>query len=249
MKDNRIVGTLAKRFKTVVDVKSIPAGMSPAQWVKLADNGFIFYDSENGHRPKLYEIGNVREDVEVTPVFVAADGKEVSLEEVQKSWEDTNFWDKELYKCKQSPIQYFVNYYSTNPKPTQKEIDEYLGTLGLAATADSGDVMKEEAKQARLKFSESITLEHLKDLKPVRDAIVAEYNVVTDKYKAEAQEVFDTLNEKLLSDKVITAIMKTPARKAVMPLKEYVDERKSTWDKQMLRAIDFDVLIRLWKTI
>lgn len=249
MEDNRIVGTLAKRFKTVVDVRSIPAGMSPSQWVKVADMGYVFYDSEMGQRPKLFEIGNNHEDVEINPVFVSTDGKEVDLVEVQKSWEDANFWDKELYKCKLSPIQYFVNYYSTNPKPTQKEIDEYLGTLGLAATADSGDVMKEEAKQARLKFSEGITLEHLKDLKPVRDAIVAEYDEVTNKYKAEAQELFDTLDVELLSTKVITAIMKTPARKAVMPLKEYVDERKNTWDKQMLRAIDFDVLIRLWKTI
>lgn len=241
--------SLKKKFKTLVDTNCIPAGMTPTQWVKLADTGYIFYDSEKGNRPKLYAIGTTDEDVEMVPQFIDVKGKDVSLEEIQKTWEDNNFWDKELYKCKNSPIQYYINYLSTNPKPTQKEIDTYLGTLGLAASADSDDGMKEEAKQARLKFSESITLEHLQNLKPVRDAIKQEYDNETAIYKAEAQKALDTLDETLLSAKVITEIMKTPARKAEMPLKEYVDERKHTWDKQMLRAIDFDVLIRLWKTI
>lgn len=241
--------TLKKRFKTVVDVNAIPAGMTPTQWVKLADTGYIFYDSEKGNRPKLFPIGTVEDDVEMQPQFIDTKGKDVSLEEVQKSWEDTNFWDKELYKCKNSPLHYFTNYLSTNPKPTQAEVDEYLKSLGLGATPDSEDGMKEEAKQARLRFSESITLQHIQDLKPVRDAIKAEYDNVTELYKEEARAALDAIDIEALSKKIITEIMKTPARKAEGDLKEYVDERKHIWDKQMLRAIDFDVLIRLWKTI
>ena len=240
---------LKKRFKTVVDIQAIPKGMSPVQWVKLADTGYIFYDSEVGSRPRLFPIGTLEEDVEIVPQFIDSKGQEVSLEEVQKTWEDNNFWDKELYKCKNSPLHYFTNYLSTNPKPTQAEIDEYLKSLNLGATADSEDGMKEEAKQARLKFSESISLEHLKDLKPVRDAIKAEYDAITQIYREEAKLALDAIDTEALTGKIITAIMKTPARKAEMPLKEYVDSRKHIWDKQMLRATDFDVLVRLWKTI
>lgn len=240
---------LKKKFKTVVDVNSIPTGMTPTQWVKLADTGYIFYDSEKGGRPRLFPIGTIEDDVEMQPQFIDTRGVEVSLEEVQKSWEETNFWDKELYKCKNSPLHYYTNYLSTNPKPTQAEVDEYLKTLGLAPTADSEDVMKEEAKQARLKFSESITLQHIQDLKPVRDAIKAEYDNETELYKEEARAALDAIDVEALSAKIITAIMKTPARKAEGALKEYVDERKYTWDKLMLKAIDFDVLVRLWKTI
>ena len=243
------VDTLKKKFKTVIDVNAIPAGMTPTQWVKLADTGYIFYDSEKGNRPKLFTVGTSMEDVEMQPEFIDSKGKEVSLEEIQKTWEENNFWDKELYKCKHSPLHYFSNYLSTNPKPTQAEIDEYLKTLGLAASADSEDGMKEDAKQARMQFSDSITLEHLQSLKPVRDAIKAEYDNVTEIYKEEAKVALDAIDTEALSKKIITTIMKTPSRKANTQLKEYVDERTFIWDKQMLRAIDFDVLVRLWKTL
>ena len=69
----QIEGILAKRFKTVLDVAAVPNGMDFATWVKLADSGYIFYDSTKGRKPTLYALNDM--DTEVVPTFTDVNGE------------------------------------------------------------------------------------------------------------------------------------------------------------------------------
>lgn len=253
-KIDRPEGKFARNFKTVFDLKAMPDGLSTDLFVKLCDQGFIFYDSEKGNRPKLYEVGELNEEDKLIPVFVDTKGKEVSLEDFTKKLEDEEFWRKELYSCKQSPLYYFANYASPKCKPSQAEIDKFLTDNGFGAKADSEEAatVSEEVRKTREAFSEKITLEHLKDLKPVRDKMDDEYELETLDIQKEAAKVFDLseTHSEGIKKKVITAIMKTKTKEAPEELKNvYVNESSGRWDKSMFRATDLDVLLRLWKQL
>ncbi|WP_428743138.1 hypothetical protein [Tenacibaculum sp.] len=246
-------GKFARNFKVALDVQSKPKDISPELWLKLIDNGFILYDSELGNRPKLYETGTSSGEDKLVPVMIDVKGEEVNIEDFNKQFADEEYWRKELYNCKQSPLYYFTNYVSVEPKPSQGAITKFLEENGFGAKDDSADatVVSEKIKEAREKFSATITLEKLKDLKPVRDRIDAEYELITKEIVEEASKKFELSesNEKGLSAKIITAIMKTKAKEAPDKLKYYVIETSGRWDKNLLRATDFDVLLRLWKLI
>ncbi len=253
-KKNPIEGNLAqKKIKIVMDVQAIPNQMDVATFIKCSDAGFVLYDSDKGLRPKMYLAEDVAE--EELPKFVDTAGKEVNLDDLQKEWEDNEFWKKETYKCKQSPLYYFTNYYSASPKPTQEEIDKFLEAEGfmkndLDAQNDS-DVaaeVNEKTREVREKFAAKITTEHLKDLKPVRDRIDQEYIDATEELRkrfAEANEISVT-NEMAIGKKLVTTLMKVPVKEATQEHKYYVNERTGRWDKSLLRATDLDVLLRLW---
>ena len=244
-----IEGKLGKQFKLVYDITAMPGGLDPQSMVKLADTGFIFYDSTKGNRPKLYHTGEL--DTTIEPVFVDVKGEEVQLELIQKQWSDEEFWRKELYKCKQSPLYYFTNYKSVNPKPTQQEVNEFLESVGMTATNDSEQVTKEDVIKVREEFAKTITLDHLKDLKPVRDSIDAEYEQDTLEIQKEIAEKygFTETNVMAIKPKTITDIMKTQTKDCVEELKYYINPKTGRWDKALLQATDIDVLVRLWKLL
>jgi len=244
-----IEGTLGKQFKLVYDINALPGGLDPQSMVKLADTGFIFYDSTKGNRPKLFHTGEL--DTTIEPVFVDVKGEEVKLELIQKQWDDNEFWRKELYKCKQSPLYYFTNYKSISPKPTQQEVNDFLVSIGMGATSDSEEVTKEEITKVREEFSKTITLEHLKDLKPVRDSIDAEYEQETSEIQKEIADKygFTETNVLAIKPKVITDIMKSQPKDCHVDLKYYIALKSGRWDKALLQATDIDVLVRLWKLL
>jgi len=251
-KPDRPEGTLVKKFKLVCDVQAMPTGMSVEQFAKLADGGFIFYDSDKGRRPKLYTIdGDVEQE---TPVFIDTKGKEVDLETIQAKWEDEEFWRKELYKCKNSPIYYFNHYYSADYKPTQESLEKYLKDIGMEATNDSGDLGEEavqKTKDLRESYANSITLELLKNLKPVRDSLKEDYDKETEKLKKEVVEKYELSGklEEPIKEKIVNSILKVKPKEAPEKLKYYIDEKKGKWDKLLLRMTDIDILLRLWNLI
>ena len=249
MKETNDLMNKVKQYKLVYDIQALPNAMGPDLLVKLADSGFVFYDSEKGQRPKFIQVGDQGD--EVLPVLVDTKGKEVSLEDITKEWEDKEYWRKELYKCKHSPLHYFTNYLSISPKPTQQEVSEFLESIGMGAKTDSDIVTKEEITKVREAFAETVTLEKLQSLKPVRDRIDEEYTQETEELIAEAAKEFDLtgINEKLVVDKLINAILKSPTKNCNESLKYYVNEKTGRWDKPMLKITDKDVLVRLWKSL
>lgn len=250
-KIERPEGQFAKRFKVVMDVTSLPQTLGVDMFAKLADSGFIFYDSSKGQRPKLYLIdGEV--DPETVPAFVDIKGQELDIEDLKKQWEDEEFWRKELYKCKQSPLYYFTNYVSINPKPSTSEVDAYLESVNMGATEDSGevgpDVINQRTKEIREKYAASIKLEDLKTLKPVRDRIDGEYELQTEEFIEQVVKEYDLSGkvEKAIKDKIISVILKSKPAAAPQDLKYYIVEKSGRWDKALMLATDLDVLVRLW---
>lgn len=255
-KVERPEGQFAKRFKVVMDINALPERLDMATFAKLTDMGYIIYDSTKGNRPKLYIIeGDV--DPAVLPSFVDTEGKEVDLAAWQKKYDDEEYWRKELYKCRQSPVYYFVNYISTSAKPTQKQITEFLEGIGLGPTSES--VESEEAlaimKAKREAFASSVLLETLQLLKPVKDSINAEYEDETEeKFKIAAEKLgMEATDKNALKDKMIAAILKTSPLTASGELEYYLTQRsnpkKRKWDRSLIRATDADVIVRLWETL
>jgi hypothetical protein len=251
MKTNKIETeeSKLKHFKLLYDVNALPYSLAPDMMVKLADSGYIFYDSEKGQRPKLFQVGEAG-DVTL-PVMIDVKGEEVPLENIKKEWEDKEFWRKELYKCKQSPLYYFTNYLSITPKPTQKEVNEFLESIGMGAKTDSSALDSEEVQKIREEFSTNITLKHLQDLKPVRDKVDEEYTQETETLLEEAAKFFDLSgkHQEPIKEKIILALLKTPTKGCPEELKYYVEAKSGRWDKALMRATDIDVLVRLWKTL
>lgn len=248
-KINKPEGRLAKQYKLITDINAIPAGMSPDLYAKLVDGGHVFYDSSKGNRPKLFEYE--QGDLELT--FCDVSGKTIDPELLSKQMEDEEFWRKELYRCKQSPLYYFCNYVSANPKPSQTDIDEYLNANGFGAKEDSDEAAlpNEEVIKTRELFANKITLEDIKNLKPVRDRLDQEYNDVTDSIRSKASKKYDITfdNEKSITSKVITALMKTSTKEAKTEMLPYIDEKSGRWNKSMFKVTDLDILLRLWDYI
>lgn len=253
-KNNKIKrpeGQFARNFKVILDINSRPKGIDAELWLKLMDRGMIVYDSTEGNRPKLYEVGTASGEDVIIPALVDAKGKEVNIDDFNKKLEDEEFWRKELYKCKQSPLYYFTQYGSTELKPSQEAITKFLKDTGFEAKADSDDaaVITERTRKIREKFSSTITLEKLQDLKPVRDSMDAEYEAITMELRVEFGEKHDVspTHDAEIRRRVVTSIMKTKTKDAPESLRMYVLPKSGRWDKSLFNATDLDVLLRLWK--
>ena len=255
-KIERPEGQFAKRFKVVMDIKALPERLDMATFAKLTDMGYILYDSTLGNRPKLYVIEGDT-DPESVPVFVDAAGQEVDIKSWQKKYDEEEYWRKELYKCRQSPVYYFTNYISASAKPTQKAITEFLNTLDLGPTSESveSEELLAEIKTKREAYASTIDLDVLKTLKPVKDSIAAEYEAETEeKYVAAAAKLGVSETDKnAIKDKMIAAILKTPVNTITGELEYYQtsnnNPKKRKWDRALIRATDPDIIVRLWETL
>lgn len=242
-------GKLVGKLKVVVDVRSIPDGLSVDLFTKLMDRGIVFYDSDKGHRPKLYRVeGDVEEEL---PTIVDAAGNPIDAELIQSKWEEEEYWRKELYKCRMSPIHYYTNYAAKSAKPTQEELDSYLKSIDLTPTNDSTKLNTDEMKEKRDTFAKSIKLEDLQAMKAVRDKIKEEYDLETEALTKELSGAtgISGFVEKAVRDKIVYSIMKSNVKEATKDLKHYIDDTRGNWDKKLLAVTDTDVLLRLWKSI
>ena len=242
-------GKLIGKLKVVVDVRSIPEGLSVDLFTKLMDRGIVFYDSDKGHRPKLYMVdGDTEEEL---PTIVDAKGEVVDASLIQSKWEEEEYWRKELYKCRMSPIHYYTNYVAKSAKPSQAELDEYLISIGLTPSNDSTKLDTDEMKERRDSFAKSIKLEDIQAMKAVRDKIIEDYDKETEYLTRELSEStgITGIVEKAVRDKLVYSIMKSDVKEATKELKHYIDDKRGNWDKKLLSLTDTDVLLRLWKSI
>jgi len=239
-----------KKLKLVVDIKAVPKGMPISDFMKCVDSGYVFYDSDEGARPRIYAMGEGEEEV---LSMIDANGKEANIDDLKKQWEDDEFWRKELYKCRQSPLHYFTNYVSIDPKPTQEAIDKFLAEKGFVAMDDSDDAVdiNEATLKVREAFAAEITLEKLKELKPVRDRIDEEYKDYTRDLCIEFGEKYDisSTHEQAITKKIATLLMKVKPADASLEHRYFLNERTGRWDGALIKATDLDVLLRLWKTL
>jgi hypothetical protein len=247
IENKQIEGILAKRFKTVLDIAAIPNGMDVATWVKLADSGYIFYDSTKGRKPTLYSLDDM--DTEVVPTFTDVSGEVVELSVIQATWVEQEKWRRELHNCKQSPIYFYANYAAPEAKPTQEQMDEFLASINIKPKDDSSEVMQESAKKARLEFAEGITLEKIQGLKILRDEIILKYDAATNQLLEEAYLKYGLSTIDAVKKVVFTEIMKTPTKSANELLRSFINDKTGRWDLQMFRATDFDIVLRAWITI
>lgn len=252
-KIDRPEGEFGKQFKLAYDISSMPKSMDVVTFTKLCDAGYVFYDSERGNRPKLYQTGLSNGKDVTIPQFVDAKGKEVDISDFTAKMEDEEYWRKEIYKAKQSPLYYFSNYAATSAKPSQEECDTFLSSIGFGATNDSGtaDEVNEATRKIREKFAETITIEKLKSLRPVRDRMDAEYETETFEFVTEFGKKFDisATHDSEIKKQLVTKLMKVKPSDAPDKLKYYLIEKSGRWDKALLRAEEIDVLIRLWRQL
>lgn len=121
----------------------------------------------------------------------------------------------------------------------------------MGATTDSESQTPEEIKKVREEYAKTVLLEDLKNLKPIKDKLLEEYDVET---KELLKNVYDKheltgSNEKMVIDKMITDILKVKPKDAPQKLKYYIEDKSGRWDKSLLRMTDIDELVRLWKLI
>lgn len=256
VKKNRIEtpeGKFAKQFKLVYDMQSMPQGLATDMFAKLCDSGFIFYDSDKGNRPKLYTTGEANGEDKLVPVFVDTEGKEVDIEDFKAKMEDEEFWRKEIYKCKQSPLYYFSNYASPDLQPSKEATDAFLDSIGFGASDDSEDAatVNEKTRKIREEYAASITLDQIKSLKPVRDRMDEEYQMETQGFIKEFADLhgFTETNVIAIKPKLITTLMKIKPKDAPEKLKYYLIEKTGRWDKALMKAEELGTLIRLWKAL
>jgi hypothetical protein len=217
----------------------------------LCDAGYILYDSTVGNKPKLFHTGVASEENVPIYSFVDTEGKDVDVSAFNAKMQDEEFWRKELYKCKQSPMYYFTSYVSENPKPTQGEIDAYLKSIGFEKTNDSETAaeINEKTRLIREAFSQTITMQKLQDLKPVRDKMDEEYLEETKDLQERVAEFFDisSTHDAKIKEKTITYLMKIKPKDSCEDMRYYVNEKTGRWDGSLLKATDIDVLLRLWE--
>jgi len=249
-KIERTEGTFAKNFKVVMDLQALPSSLSVDIFVKLADSGFIFYDSERGPRPRIYMIEEGT-NPKIIPTFVDIKGEELDFKTIKDKWDKEEEWRKELYKCRMSPIHYFTNYVSTNPKPTQNELEDYLSTINMQATEDSDDLENRDMIERRKEYAKGIIMEDIQALKVVRDKVEKNYANETLKLLKEViiKHNLSGKVDKAVVDAMIRDILKTPTKGCSEDLKYYITDKRGLWDKPLLGMTDKDVLVRLWKQI
>ena len=138
---------MTKRLKLVYDIKSIPQGLDPGNLIKVWEQHHaVFWDStKEGVKPRIY--GDDSE--ELVPMLVDTEGKEFDLDYYSEAFQEKEYWDKELHKCKNSPIYYWSNYGTTVWPHTSEDLGKFLQEAGLSelSAADNEEAQKIWEKQ------------------------------------------------------------------------------------------------------
>jgi hypothetical protein len=246
-------------MKLVYDISSLPSGLGISNMTKIMENHrVVFWDSaKEGVKPKFYT--GVEPGDEESPItLVDTAGKEIDLEYYERVYKEEEFWEKELYSCKNSPV-YFFNNYGTPEYPAKSEgIQGYLQEVGLSSIVakDSEDAAKawETQKEAAKKAGEHITIELLKERKQVMDILKEEYNVLVVKLEAKVKDnvrLFDSNNVPLEAKKQCGNLIEK-IRKILPVDVKYSDSyrtKKGKWDTPMLFNTSYSVLLEIYNDI
>ena len=233
--------------KMIYDVTALPENLRVDTLLKIADShNAVFFDSTRGTRPRFVEVG---EDAPI-PTLVDTKGEVKDFDKFLEMQVDKEYWDRELYNCKKSPIYYFTHYKTEVWPVEQPKLTAYLESIGLGdiSSSDSTTAAQkwEDQKAAVAAATKDFTIEHLQELKPKVDLLKELYNQNVVKYEnflAHGIKLLDKngepLEEKLRSKRIRGYIKQQPV------LSEYSGYRtkKQEWDSQMLVATDYSELL------
>lgn len=238
--------------RLVYDVAGTPRDLGLANVVKIFESHrVVLWDSTlDGTKPKLYgESGDLTEDNEVKIVDVI--GKEIDIDAFQAEFEANEFWDKELHKCKKSPIYWYSNYASPSFPVNQKELGKWLQENGLVDIAQD-DTDKESTwakqKEAVEKVTGAIEIDDLKRMKDRFDGLVLVYGekLKEDEKVLEAYVNLKDSEGKSLDIKKKTSNIIAKLLKCKIP-EEYIGytfkEQPNRWDKAMVGVTPYHILI------
>lgn len=239
--DYKSVKYTQKHIKVIMDSNAIPKAMDPQHWAESMDNGVILYDSLRGHKPVIFVVSG--EEAVHLPELVDVAGEPVVIADLKARFDQDEFWNKELYMCRKSPVYFFTTYLSTQKKPMQTDINAYKESIGYTS-----DKPNDELSEILEKHSESITLERLQALRPVRDTLDAEYDIETNELllKVSKRLRFNIKSAGSARAKITASIKKTNIATAPAELVPYVLPKGKGWDSELFAITDVDILVRLF---
>ena len=247
---------MKQQLKLVYDVASTPTGLSIGDFAKIVEqHHIVFWDStKNATKPKFYK-GDDPENVDL--LLVDTQGKEIDVERFQRDFEETEKWDKELHRCKNSAPYFFTHYGATSYPVTQKMVGEYLKTIGLAQI-DMNDSEDAEAAWAAQKEKATEAMKHidipfLKERAKAMEIMKGLYQEQIDKLETELKDSVKLFDKKGLPLNEAQRVSNLVGRiKGITPVPvEYSSYRnkKGNWDHAMLIATSYSVLLNMYKAI
>jgi len=246
-----------RKLKLVYDVKSTPSGISITDIVKIMEShDIVLWDSEkDAARPRFYGLDKEGQEEDLVLVDVA--GETIDLETYTKEYDEREKWDKEMHRCKNSPVYYFTNYGTTTYPHSQEDLRTFLKGLELEDLSGIKDSEKaaEMWKEQKAKMAEAmkfITEEHLKERSGIVEAMKVAYE---EQMKTLVQELegavklHDKDGNLLPEDKQVQNII---GRLKQFPIpSEYGSyrNRKGKWDHGMLIATDYAALLNMFNRV
>lgn len=242
-----------KTMKLVCDIKSIPENMDFGTFVKIYEqHHLVLWDSSRGGvKPKLY----ANDEVEAKLLIVDTAGKEIDIEFYTKEFKEVEFWKKELYSCKKSPIYFFKNYGTTIWPNTDTDLAAFMKNLGIGEVAakdgEEAEKLWEKQKEQAMKAMEFVNIELLKDRKVVVDILRHDYETTVkalEKLVSTHVRLFDSNNVPLPPNKQVGNVVEKIRKFLPVHLK-YSDKyrtKKGKWDSPMLFVTSYNVLLEIY---
>lgn len=246
-----------QKAKLVYDIMSIPKGMDVGNLVKIYEqHHVIFWDSshEKGTKPKLYGVDGTDADL----IIVDTKGKEIDLEYYSKQFKDEEYWDKELYKCKNSPIYFWSNFGTGVWPHTSADLSVFTKSLGMeqleAKDSEVAAKLWEKQKAKVKKSMEFVTIEFLKERKAVIDVLKVKYEQeVKDLEKLlESHVRLVDSNNVPLTERKQQGNLIGKIRKHLPVLPKYSEKYRSNkgkWDSPMLFNTSYAELLNMFYDI
>jgi len=237
-------------MKVVYDVQSCPIKLGIANMIKIFNNHkIILWDSTLGTKPKMYK----GEKLVSAYKFVDTKGENIDLEKYKQQYLDQEFWAKELYNCKHSPVYFYANYATEKYPVEQSGISKYVKSLGLEDLSDIKDSTKASdawagQKEIIAKSLSFITVELLKTRKAVVDVLKINYeNKVSKIEKAckDSVKLFFNDTPIIESKRVNYLIRKIRIYKISDKYSAYIN-KKGKWDIPMLESTGYIPLLLMF---
>ena len=241
------------KLKLVYDIVSNPTGLDIANLTKLYEqHHIVFWDSaKGGTKPKLY--GDPTG--ELVPMIVDTKGEEIDLEYYSKIFKDKEFWEREVYNCKNSPIYFYTNYGTPVWPHTDEGMHKYLKSVGMdkieAKDDEEAKVLWEKQKNKVKEAMEFVTEEVLMERKAAIDVLKEEYNEgvsILEEIVGPFVRLVDSNNVPLGDKKRCGNLVEKIKRH--LPVHEDYSEKyrtkKGKWDLPMLFVTDYKVLLKMF---
>ncbi|KKM79630.1 hypothetical protein LCGC14_1347950, partial [marine sediment metagenome] len=186
---------------------------------------------------------------------VDVDGMHMNMEQYSKAFRDKEFWDKELYKCKQSPTYFWANYGTLVYPHSDKGLRAYLVGIGMIEIMEKdSDKAKKlwDRQKARIKkVTDKYTVKFLQQRKAALSVMKAKYETrvkALEKLVGDHVRLFDSNKAPLKDKKRITVLTEKISRCYPILLK-YSDiyrNKKGKWDRPMLFVTDYVILLEMF---